>query len=329
MFLGYIHYFRALAIFFIVAGHCIDVFHWESTGIERLIRIVFSNGSVLFVFIAGYLFQHLSVNFEAKKYYTSKFKNVLIPYFLISIPAIFVFTFLMKRETVWPGFYDGSILEQIFLFYVTGMHLAPLWFVPMISLFYLCAPILLKADKASYFYLSIPLFILVSCFYPRGLPHQSFVHFFSIYILGMFCSHYKTEINRILSKNYSITILFLFAVFFVAVEYFFMSGTMTYVNFLQKLTASLMFLGLFYKFNNNLSSHYVARVADTSFGVFFIHSYVLSSFKLLYVKFFGESVSGNFLLYFISILFVLLVCHHLILLVKKITGRHSRYLVGS
>lgn len=55
MFLGYIHYFRALAIFFIVAGHSMDAFTWHSKDIERIIRIIFSNGSVLFVFIAGYL----------------------------------------------------------------------------------------------------------------------------------------------------------------------------------------------------------------------------------------------------------------------------------
>ena len=65
MFLGYIHSFRALAILFIVGGHCIDFFNWSegSAAIERMLRILISNGSVLFVFIAGYLFQHLAIKY--------------------------------------------------------------------------------------------------------------------------------------------------------------------------------------------------------------------------------------------------------------------------
>ena len=51
MFLGYIHSFRALAIFFIVAGHSIDFFLWPENkqGLEKILRIFMSNGSVLFV----------------------------------------------------------------------------------------------------------------------------------------------------------------------------------------------------------------------------------------------------------------------------------------
>jgi len=65
MFLGYIHSFRALAIFFIVAGHSIDIFMWSiDSELERFLKIFFSNGTALFVFIAGYLFQHLSVKYQ-------------------------------------------------------------------------------------------------------------------------------------------------------------------------------------------------------------------------------------------------------------------------
>lgn len=168
MFLGYIHYFRALAIFFIVAGHSIDAFTWHSKDIERIIRIIFSNGSVLFVFIAGYLFQHLLPKFTPYKYYKSKITNVIVPYILISIPAIIAFTAFVERQTVWEGFYDNTIFMQVGLFYLTGKHLAPLWFIPMISLFYVIAPLLEKTDKNKTIYYLLPAFILLSCFIGRG-----------------------------------------------------------------------------------------------------------------------------------------------------------------
>ena len=189
MFLGYIHYFRALAITFIVAGHAIDAMVWSNVELGRLMRILLSNGSVLFVFIAGYLFQHLSDKLSGRKYFSSKFKNVILPYLLISIPAILISVTVFDQERVWPGFYDKPILQQVVMFYLTGAHLAPLWFIPMITLFYLVSPLLLQADKGRLIYMLLPVFMIVSCFVGRGLPHESFVHFFSVYLMGLSLIH--------------------------------------------------------------------------------------------------------------------------------------------
>lgn len=329
MFLGYIHYFRALAILFIVAGHSIDAFTWQDTDIERLLRILISNGSVLFVFIAGYLFQHLSTKFDAKKYYKSKLKNVITPYFIISIPAIVIFVSVMERETVWPEFYDNSILEQIVLFYLTGKHLAPLWFIPMIAIFYVIAPVLVKADRNKLIYYCLPLFIVLSCYVARGLPHQSFVHFFSVYLLGMYCSKFKHAINPVISKNWVILLGLSLILLLSYLEFFYMNGTMTYLNYLQKVTMSVFFLGLFIKYNERLDSKFIGGIAETSFGVFFIHSYVLTSGKLLYSKFAGQAASGNLLIYVLVSLLTLLVCAQMIFFVKRLLGSKSKLLVGS
>lgn len=329
MFLGYVHYFRALAIFFIVAGHTIDVFVWDNANIERLLRIFISNGSILFVFIAGYLFQHLSKKFNSKKYYSTKFKNVITPYLLISIPAIVVFVTIMERETVWPGFYDNSVIEQIGLFYLTGKHLSPLWFIPMISLFYLIGPLLVKADRSKFIYYTLPVTIIISCLVSRGLPYENFVHFFSVYLLGMYCSRYKELINPIISEN-SFLITSIILIFILAfTEFYTTEGTMSYINFIKKLMMSIFFLGLFIKFNEKLTSKYISLIADTSFGIFFIHSYVLTSGKLLNLNFFGEPQSGNLFLFIVIAIATLIFCCYLILLVKKALGRYSKFVVGS
>lgn len=331
MFLGYIHSFRALAILFIVGGHSIDFFSWqtEDESIERFLRILISNGSVLFVFIAGYLFQHLSAKYDAKKYFKGKLNNVLIPYFLVSIPAILVFVFVMQRDAVWPGFYDNAQWLQVVYFYLTGLHLAPLWFIPMITLFYLISPLLVIADKYKAFYWSLPAFILLSCFVSRGMPAQSFIHFFSVYLLGMYCSHYKISVNKLLKQSSVLMVLALFVVSAIYYEFYFMNGTMTYVNYLQKIVLSLFFLGALIRLGNKIDSKLIYTIADTSFGVFFIHSYVLTGSKMIYAKTFGDKMSGDILLYPIITLLVLLACTGIIVLLQKSLGKKSRYLVGS
>lgn len=331
MYLGYIHYFRALAIFFIVAGHSIDIFTWEnSENIERILRIYISNGSVLFVFIAGYLFQHLSHKYEFRKYYKSKIKNVLIPYFLISIPAIFIFVTVMERDTVWFGFYDNPTWLQVILFYLTGKHLAPLWFIPMIAVFYLIAPLLIKADKGNAIYYGIPVFVILSCIFGRGdLPGINFIHFFSVYLIGMACSKYKNKLNAIFEETYFLYITLIVVISLGLIELFFIDGSMTYVNYLQKMVMSIFFLGLLVRYNSNLKSRLVSTIANTSFGIFFIHSYIITGSKLSYKEILGELPQGNLLVYSLAAIATLLVCTAAILLVKKISGHNSKYLVGS
>jgi len=329
LFLGYIHYFRALAITFIVAGHAIDAVVWSNVELGRLMRILLSNGSVLFVFIAGYLFQHLSDKLSGRKYFTSKLTNVILPYLLVSIPAIILSVTVFKQDRVWPGFYDASIAEQVVLFYLTGAHLAPLWFIPMISIFYLVSPLMLKADKGRLIYLLLPVFMLVSCFVGRGLPHESFVHFFSVYLMGMCFSKYKEEANLMISRLPVLGLMFASVVAFTLIEWQLTTATMSHWNYLQKMAMSVFFLGLFVRYNSSLTSKFVSRIADNSFGVFFIHSYILTGGKMLYERATGSLPDGNVLLHFAITLTVLMVCFYLIELVRKIFGKRSRMLVGS
>ena len=331
MFLGYIHSFRALAILFIVAGHSIDFFQWDESSyeLERFLRILMSNGSVLFVFIAGYLFQHLSSKYQHKKYFVAKLKNVILPYFLVSIPAILIFIFIMPRETVWQGFYENPQWLQGVYFYLTGIHLAPLWFVPMITLFYLVAPLLIAGDKSRLFYWLLPITIVLSCVVSRGLPHQSFIHFFSVYLLGMFCSHYKIRVNAILQRTPTLISLALILFSCISIEYYFMQGTMTYVNFLQKITMSLFFLGLLVQLGPKIDSKLIHIIANTSFGVFFIHSYILTAGKLASENITEGKVTGSLLLYPLVTLTVLMSCVGIIVILQKLLGTRSRYLVGS
>ena len=68
MFLNHIHNYRAVAILGVVATHALQNFHWPSESLVFSgLNFIFNETSIWFVFIAGFLFQHLSGKFKFPK----------------------------------------------------------------------------------------------------------------------------------------------------------------------------------------------------------------------------------------------------------------------
>ncbi len=333
--LHYINVFRATAIFFIVAVHALHVFSWPAGSLtKQFLDVIFNNGSIFFIFISGYLFQHLSINYKTSKYYLSKLKNVVLPYVVISAPAIIYFVFFTRKSFLPPAFYEQAVWQQIAQFYAYGYHLAPMWFIPVIFTYYLLAPLLIKADKTRLFYYTLPMFILISYFVPRGLFHSNVIHFFSIYMLGMFCSKYKLYINSLLSKDIALILLLFIVLGMTSFEYF-INLKLAYVNYLQKIFFTLLLLSFFIKYEATFKSKLISLVAETSFGVFFFHSYILAFLKFL-SKNISQAfqlelprVSGNSALHLLVTILVLFVTVSLVLLVTKVLKDKAYWLVGN
>ncbi len=328
-FLGYINNFRGMAILFIVFGHCISAFDWHtSENVSRILKIFFSNGTVLFVFIAGYLFQYLSGKFLFSRYFYNKILNVGLPYIVCSIPAILYFIFIDKRWDLPPEFYLNSKVIQIIEFYLTGAHITPFWFIPMIFLYYLISPVLVFLDQKNLLYYLLPFSFIVSCYVGRGTIPENFVHFFSVYIFGMFCSKFKQRVNYIITLKTFLLVDFLLILVFSYIQFFNLIGS----SYLQKLCLTIFILAIFYSIENKFSSkskNIFEPLAVTSFGVFFIHSYIISGIKLIVLKFSGEYFHGTVLNYFFFSFFILFISTVIILFGKKILGSKSRYIIGS
>ncbi|MEN9848727.1 MAG: hypothetical protein RL368_1467, partial [Pseudomonadota bacterium] len=224
MFLNYINNLRGLVIIFIVGFHSFWLIDWDTNSLlYDVVYSFFKGSSAYFLFIAGFLFQHLLKNYHYKNYLNKKFQYVILPYLLVSIPAIVKIVFFAN---------DGLFKEypsylQIPLYYFSGLHVSPFWFIPMIALFYLCSPLFAYFDKKPNFYWVLLGLILLSqvVLRKRGLafgdmspslltvllaPLQSFVHFLSIYIFGMFCSHHK----QLLFKYLQLYIAWIILAFF-------------------------------------------------------------------------------------------------------------------
>lgn len=334
VFLRYIHSFRGIAILFIVAGHCIDAFIWENNeSLMRALRIVASNGSLLFVFISGYLFQHLSYKYEFGGYLRNKLTNVLLPYFIVSIPAIVVFTAFARRPGLGESFYGNPLFVQVTEFYLTGAHLAPLWFVPMITVFYLLAPLLVPLDRDGRVYYGLAVLIPLSLAVPRGgsIPH-AVAHFFSVYLLGMLASRHKARVSAIVDRYallLAIAMVLLFAAEFWFMQEIVKQGSLTYVNYLSKLIACFLFVWLLEKYDHVIEDR-LSYLASISFGIFFVHSYVISGVKFLGSGTIGSPlpVDGTLVLYLAFLGVVVALSMIGITSGKWLLGKHSRTVIG-
>jgi len=185
MFLNYIHRFRGVAITFIVICHGIRLLNWENSPLtKKICASITFNGAVLFVFIAGFLFQHLYSKYNYRKYLVNKFKNIIVPYLITSIPIILFYVLKNKGHWAYPDLNKETFWYQIIWYYTTGQHFVQFWFIPVITVFYFLFPIfrLIDENPKVYFFL-LPISIIITAFIHRPPAEsnilQMVIHLFS------------------------------------------------------------------------------------------------------------------------------------------------------
>lgn len=293
-FLNYINVFRGLAILLIVAGHTMQ-FGAPNSLIHKINCEIVCGGTALFIFISGFLFQYLSYKFEYKNYMKKKWTNVIMPYLWTSIPGILFCLYLPKT---YGNSFDGlNPLLQIPMFLTTGrIHNIPTWFIPMIVLFFLCSWILLKLEKKGILYKLLPLMFLVTLLCPRvDVDYHSiinltytqkylaclryvfngFIHFFALYVFGMFCSKYVEVIKTFYKKRLLVWVLM---VGFAALDVY-LSYKNIYTSFtVSKTFLTILVLGYLDHYDPYIMAHPKLNktldvIAKYSFGLFFVHWY--------------------------------------------------------
>lgn len=330
-FIGYIHSFRGIAIIFVAAGHLL--LKWpDNSPIHIFMRVFWENGSVLFVFIAGYLFQYLSKKFEYRDFLRKKIQNVIIPYFIVSIPIIAyrLMTndnpgYIYKAHADFDAWGSG---KKIFYFISHGAHLQQLWFVPMIAIYYVIAPLLIKLDRNPKMYYILLALIPVSLMVGRE-PFSDilkmFVHFASVYIFGMFMSRYKDRFVTFSDKYWPGITLLTFVL--LAVDLYYYPAYNDPLNYLFKMVLCCFFLYWLRRLDSKMPKM-LSVMADVSFGIFFLHYYFLLVIKALYEHFFHRPIPGNLVYWTVDLLLILFFTVVTIKTVKKVIPKYSRYLIG-
>lgn len=333
-----VHNFRALAIIGVVAAHCLHNFNWQGSEITFIVLdVVFNQSTIWFAFIAGYLFQRLSANYTTEKYYRKKTANVILPYLLCSIPALTLSLTLFTQEMP-PDFYGSPVWKQVFYFLVTGKHLAPYWYIPTITCIFIASPILIYIDRNSSLYWALPPLLILSALLGRdGLiaytdlnayygQISKAVYLLSPYMLGMFISRHSNQAMYQISKYRVVLTLLTMSLFLLEVTFY---RNTTYLMFAWKIFSAPLLL-YFLSFPNNIAQKPIDRVADVSFGIFFLHGYFLPAHKILWAYVSGESAlpTASLVAYFIFVGAIVLLCVFLISLIQRFIPKYSKQLIG-
>lgn len=282
----FVNNFRGIAILMVIMAHAISAVPSADSFVVYTLDVILENSTLLFVAVAGYLFSFLSVNFNYLSFLKNKFFAVLVPYFFISIPAIMLFVFEYKKVHRWVDLawlQTLNVFEQSAYLLATGAHLGPLWFIPMIILFYLASPILLLINKA--WALPVAFFASLAAAYATGRPEfnenalEAFVYFLPAYLLGMLLVKYK-KIYEVFSP-YSLSIGAAYLAFIVLVS---LSVELTSsIDLLLKLGLTILMLALCKQYFN-YKNVWLDMFARLSFFMFFIHGYFSGAIRVLYRK---------------------------------------------
>lgn len=302
--LDYIDYFRAIAIIFIVAEHTLC---WGHSTMYEFNRLLFVGGTYFFVFIAGFLFQYLSDNFNVKTYFKKKFLNVICPWMITLLPVAFLYSY--KNIDAWylqfVSFKFRFVTTMMNGYIVNG----PLWFMGMISIIFLVSPLLLYVRRKNLTVwvgllgaslicsITIPRFVSHYTFLPFD-PHamsfwkifvanivfyfKSFYHFLFFYLMGMemciLIQKYGDWINIHLKQIFKVS-LFLYLFHFI-LQLFIVKSNVNICLISKTIELFVILSGLMIiedKIRSNVFMNKFLKIfAQYSFGIFFIHNWFLN-----------------------------------------------------
>jgi hypothetical protein len=345
MFLSPIHSFRAIAIIFIVAGHVIWAFSWhQHPDVRDFLADFFENGTVLFVFVSGFLFQHLSARFDYRDFLSKKFRNVVLPYLIISTPAV-LYTLLRDHPTTtYPQLdHTSSVYQALWLYTKGGAHINyPLWFIPMITVYFLLAPAFMILVRHPRLYWLLVLMIPTSLIAHRPpFPNLDLLHlcvyYLSAYVTGMFCSQFQGRIEPMLNRYAWLLAAFYMLAFLAHFHWSRFHGNYEVSHifstekglidwtFALKLVLCFTLWAVMSRLDRHVAPH-LRYLADASFAIFFVHMYFIFS---IHVAERWHTVEGGLLPWFVELISVLVCSVFCVWAARKLLGHKSRLVIGS
>ncbi|WP_185154133.1 acyltransferase [Fulvivirga sp. M361] len=347
-YLNYIHNLRGLAILFILGVHCRTSFGWgDNTFSEKFWFSILVYGTIIFVFIAGFLFQHVHrAKFDYKTYLKKKFTYVILPYVIVSIPALINKLFFDGHQP-WQSddYLTSSVIYKVGYMLVTGKHMGPFWFIPMITLIYIISPLLIYLDRTRYFYKFLFPFVFVSGLFLYDFGYNvntwiSFLYYIPVYLFGMACSRYKAYITdmkplillSLIAVYLTIIILELSDVIAIGKRYGFVEDERSNAylfNFgkLKMLVLSPILVYVLYKLRNS-KLNVLGALGTYSFGIFFLHLYIIRIIEVAVNKIY-PTFSFNSFSFVVHVMLVSFLSIGAIKVIKLVVKERSRYIVGS
>lgn len=345
-FLNSINYFRGIAIILIVLGHCYDLSRWDiSNNFEKLFYTLSLNGSVYFVFISGFLYNHIFYpRFEYKKFMVKKIQNVLLPYLLCSIIPILLTIYLKDGGEYLPKNLTNNPFLATIWYLVTGRIIFAYWYIPMVMILFAISPLINLIIKGRKTLLVISFLLPISLIVHRPIdninPIHSLIYFLPIYLIGIWSSIHNEKIYAYLRDNKKKLAIFLLAIALGLIQVLifqepgnfhkeFWSITIPDVNLIQKILFCFLFMSIL-DFYENVDIGIMKKTAETSFAIYFIHPFlinvVISVFTRLNIGY--QNYQGNFFVLIFATLIVVIVSMAIAYGIKTVFKKNSRYLIG-
>ena len=346
MYLNSFNYFRAMACVLIVATHTLP-----KTGLvinsvyELTIANIIFGGTILFVFISGFMFHHIFYKkFDYQSFISQKFVKLIIPYTFIGILAIpyKIYT----KNPLYDGYFlptGTGIYDEIFLpavkYYFSGMQVSTHWFIPFIFLTFLLSPLHIYFIKLNKYFQLFLIFVLsiVSIYIHRPTLNlnvlQNLIYFTPVYLLGIFCSINKLSIyEKLRNKEYLLLIIVVFVATIQSVSGVLgsyhkdmMPNGLLDLMFIQKVFMCLFFMVFLHRFEN-VKIQSLEILASSSFTIFLIHPILISATIGIFYKLTGNRLGiDSWTIFFIYTFIIICSCVLISKFIKFLITIKSRF----
>ncbi|BCR03564.1 acyltransferase [Desulfuromonas versatilis] len=336
-FLNSLNYFRGIAIVLIVAGHCYAIAGWDIDSFgERACANLITGSTALFVFISGFLFHHLfATDFDLRRFLGKKFKDVLLPYLILSTPYIFYVVY--SRGSGYHHGYVDQDWQAVIFYLATGRVIFAYWYIPFIILTFLLSPLHLRFIRCRRQLPIILLFLAVSALLHRPLDDvntlQSVLYFTPAYLLGIWCSINRARVYRLFAGREFLLLLGAVALACLQAALHTSYGNFHKAPFawggidiilFQKILLCLFFLVFLKRFEGRTIKP-LGFLAKASFPIFFIHPFIID---LILTRQASQQPWPKFN-FPLTVLAVTLGSILLAVAIRRLVPRYSRRIIGA
>lgn len=355
----YIEYFRAVAILMIVIGHtCVlawthfaDEDPTKSVSLINVIPTLINGGTAYFVFISGFLYRQVYMGrIGYGDFLRKKALYIGLPYLIVATPLALAeigfgaFTVSVAKDGVAYG--DSLFVDMVVLL-TTGRMVNAFWYIPFVFIVFLASPLfdrfmrlntlsrlgVLLAATALAFWVHRPADNLN--------PVHSLLYFANLYMFGMvFCEHRKA-IMAFVTRPPVTALLAVLIVAIAVAQALWLNDTSNLerhwgdgwaplgldLMLVQKYVGIFLLCGVLARWGHHLGRPLKA-IAANSFGLYFVHGVVIAILMRMPAPLSPHAGYPMVDLALYS-LFVIAISFAGVMIIKALTGRYSRYIIGS
>lgn len=351
MFLKDLHGFRGFAIINIVLAHTgsMIIFSeyfmldkarppaWENS--FAMNSMLFHDSTLYFALISGLLFSVVLARKGWSAFYTSKLRNVISPYIVMS--AIFTVIVYQRSEeqhgiAPFESFHDfiATLGENI----LHGTASFQYWYIPTLSILFLLTPLVWSlCRRAPWLVWMLGLLPLAVARTDIDLTPQTIIYFLGAYSIGIvFGMNYQRNID-VLKKWWFIfaiialvTSIYLYFPLRKAEPFTPLGLLIESLFYLQKLSIAALVLALLNQYKGRIPG-FLSLLGTYAFPIYFLHIVFTNIYTAHIIEVFPPPFSGPMVvaLDIVSIIFVLSVTLGVSMLIKKLFGRYSRSIIGA